>query len=423
MRKLLILTGVLLLILCVRLYLFYKDIPDYADGEYITFETTVTSPSQIFSNTQTLSAKTAFGENFFITTGKYSEFFYGEHLRISGTVKNKLLSNNRTVRTMYFPKIERTYSVVKSPFFLVESALALVYEVRQNVIVMFQKTLSNQDASLLLGIVFGIQQSMPKEFKNQLKTVGVIHVVAASGMNVSMVAGFLYTLCLSVFKRQYSFGIAIIGIWLYAVFAGFEPSILRATVMGTGVLIAGIIGRQTWSGYFLLLTGFFMLLYAPSLLFDIGFQLSFLATAGLIYISPLAQRMIMKKGIGWSLVTGDFSTTLSAQIATIPILLFYFGTYSLWSIVVNMLVLWTIPILMVLGGSATLISFLIPVIGKWLLYASLPFLIYFNTIVSIFSRVEEGVVHLYVSWQMVIGYYLALSSLVMYWHSAKRNGT
>src|SRR6266852_3979746 len=100
-----------------------------------------------------------------------------------------------------------------------------------------------------------------------LRTSGVFHVIAASGMNVTLVGGFLTSLFTLFLRRQIALLLSILGILFYALLAGFEPSIIRASIMGILVLSSQIFGRQAWPTYALLLTGYIMLLFDPSLIF------------------------------------------------------------------------------------------------------------------------------------------------------------
>ncbi|HKC14775.1 MAG TPA: ComEC/Rec2 family competence protein, partial [Patescibacteria group bacterium] len=214
---------------------------------------------------------------------------------------------------------------------------------------------------------------------------------------------FLSSIFLLFFKRQIALVISIVGIIIYAVLAGLEPSIIRASIMGILVFTASIFGRQTWPLYGLLLAGFVMLMWDPNLLNDIGFQLSFLATIGLLYMKPFFKNKILD----------GFQTTIFAQAATLPILVSNFGTYSLWSIVVNSLILWTIPLLMVIGGVSAVISFIIFPIAKILLYLSLPLLIFFESVVRFFSGLSGTIKIENLSWQIVLGYYCLLASFIL----------
>ena len=156
-----------------------------------------------------------------------------------------------------------------------------------------------------------------------------------------------------------------------------------------------------------------MILTAPDTIFDIGFQLSFIATAGLLYIRPIfysSQRI--KRILDTSLVGEDIATTISAQIATLPILFANFGIYSIWSIMVNTLVLWTVPILMIIGAVGGTLGLFSNFAGKIFIFVSFPLLFYFEKIVNLFSGFRGLLTIGDLSWQVIVGYYLLLASLI-----------
>ena len=183
--------------------------------------------------------------------------------------------------------------------------------------------------------------------------------------------------------------------------------------MGILVFSAQILGRQRLSSYGLILSGYFMVLLSPDTIFDIGFQLSFVATAGLLYIRPIFYSSEpIKRILGNSLVGEDIATTISAQAAALPILLANFGIYSIWSIVVNALVLWTVPILMVIGGVGGVLGLFFDLAGKSVIFLSFPFILYFEKIIDVFSNFGGILKIENLSWQIVCGYYLLLGVVV-----------
>jgi len=348
------------------------------------------------------------GSKVFIATTLYPQFHYGETLLIAGTLKHKAISNKRTIITMSYPKI----GVVKASKNLF---LAVSSFIRHNTISLFQKTLPPTSSSLLLGIVFGIKESLPKDFADSLRISGVFHVVAASGMNVAMVGGFLSSIFGFFLKRQIAVVSSIIGILFYSVLAGLEPSIIRASIMGILVFTGQLMGRQNLSLYGLFIAGFAMLFFSPNLIFDIGFQLSFLATIGLLYIRPLFERSKKVKVIlNRSIVGEGVVTTVAAQAATVPILVNNFGGYSFWSVVANGLVLWTIPTLMVVGGVGSMLGMLAEPLGMVSLYLSLPFLLYFQKLVSVFATFGGVASFSLIPWQFSLSYYSFLVALVLW---------
>lgn len=404
--KLTVISVFLFFVLAFRFFFFYSNQPQYADGQMLNFETTILSQPQISGNRQVVNANLASGKQISIILPLIPEIVYGDRLRLSGNVKvlngNKTSSQNGRL-IMYFPKVE----IVKN-----NHALAVIGIVRQKLVSLFLHSLPNPSSSLLLGIVFGIKESMPKEFTENLRTSGVMHVIAASGMNVTLLGGFMSTFFTFFFNRRIAIGLSMLTICFYAFLAGLGPSIIRASIMGILVFSAQIIGRQNLASYGLILSGFVMLLISPHLLFDIGFQLSFAATAGLLYIRPLFEpnkkaKTIIKK----SLVGGEIITTISAQLATLPIILANFGLYSLWSILVNGLVLWTVPILMAIGGVGALAGLVFAPLGSLILYSSYPLLLYFEKTVSIFAKMGGVVNFQNLPWPLIVGYYIILVSL------------
>jgi len=308
---------------------------------------------------------------------------------------------------MYFPKVE---SVNGSLNFL-QLGLQKMVKLTQKLTSLFSETLPSPSSSLLLGIIFGIKEQMPKDFSDNLKASGVFHVIAASGMNVALVGGFISTFFTFFFKRQIAIFFSILGIIFYAILAGLEPSIIRASIMGVLVFSAQILGRQTLAVNCLFLAGFGMLLADPSLISDIGFQLSFLSTLGILYVKPILE----KKPI----ISSEILTTIAAQIATLPVLLVNFGTYSLFSILVNGLVLWTVPILMMFGGAGAILGLIFMPLGQLLVYLCYPLLLYFEAVVNFFGKIGGIISIKTFPWQFAAGYYCLLVCVLLIFKKEK----
>lgn len=403
MPKVFLFCAILTILLGVRFFFFYQSREVYKDKQEINFQSTIFSGAKIISNQQRLTASLPNGEDVYITADFTSSFNFGDNLQISGTLNRQLLKDGRSIWTMFYPKIEVESNVF--PF---------LGEIHQKIVTLFKRSLPSTSANLLLGIVFGIKEQMEKNFFDQLKNVGVLHVIAASGMNVVMVGGFLSSIFSFFLKRQLALSLTIFGIFFYAVLSGFEPSIIRASIMGGFVFLSQILGRQNTASYALFLSAFLMLFVSPVLISDIGFQLSFAATAGLLYLRPLIEFGKLKGAIEKSIIGEDIVTTITAQAATLPILLTNFGTYSLWSIVTNALVLWTIPPLMILGGFGAVLGLVFEPLGKIFIYLSLPLLLYFEKVVSVFGESGGTFEVKAFPWQFVLGYYFFLLAAVLY---------
>lgn len=380
----------LILLLGVRTYFFFQTKPHYKQGQEITLKTTLFSEPQVKEKTQSF-----YVDDILIITSRFPEYHYGQTLELSGIIQERVLNNKKQVLTLYFPNIKKDDT---------NNGLALIFFIRQKIMAVFKNTLPNTEASLILGIIFGFKENLPRELLDGLRISGTLHVVAASGMNVSMVGSFLSSVFGVLFRRQIALVFSILGILFYALLAGFEPSIIRASVMGILSFSALILGRQNLAILSLALAGYLMILFSPEIVLNVGFQLSFMATLGLIIIKPKFGKL--------NFFGDDLTTTLSAQLATFPILLSAFGNYSPFSIFSNALVLWTIPPIMILGGLASIFSLFLEPLTKLLLLFCLPLVLFFEQIILFFSSFGTGIVIEKLPLTIFVGYYLLLASLI-----------
>lgn len=422
MLRLTITISILFFALVIRFFTFYQDQPKYKDGQPLSLETTLFSEGTQAGKYQRITARLPHGDRVFISTASYPRYTYGQTLSIKGELQIKNVERG-TIYTMSYPKIallnchpglSRISSFDSGCTSFTRMTAELIAPLRARIMWLFQTSLPQPAGNLLLGIVFGIQEGMPKAFDEMLQKAGVLHVIAASGMNVTLIGGFLAALFVRVLRRQYAVALTIIVIIFYAGLAGFSASIVRASIMGILVFSAQILGRQTLALYGLLLAAFSMLFYQPFLLYDTGFQLSFMATWGLIVFNPLMQHVLNRKGWFIDLIAkSDFLTTLVAQLVTLPIILGTFGAFSPVSIITNFLLLWTIPLLMIIGGIGTMVGLIIPFLGQWIFYLALPFLYYFESVVWFFGSLPVGITVTELPWTIIVGYYCLLIAGVL----------
>lgn len=385
-----------------RLVHFYVSRPTYKAGMELSVVTRIATEPKISGRIQRFSIRLPDGDYVSVTTTKFPIYRLGESITVSGTLKES--GEEKKFFTLGYPDI--MIQPQKQGFFL-----SLVYAIRQDAISKFDRRLSPEHAGLLSGVVLGIKRDMPEGFIAALRTAGVMHVIAASGMNVTMVSGAIFFLLQKLLSRKKALLVSIIGIVFYAGLAGFEPSIVRASIMGSIVFTAAILGRQKSSLYALFLTGMGMLMISPALLEDVGFQLSFLATGGIVLLQPMFAGLTKQR---WALFSSDLTTTLAAQLATVPILLGTFGEFNLLSVAVNVLILWTVPILMVLGAAGILLSLFIEPVGGLVIYFTYPFLWYFETVIRFFADKPVQIRIDFMPVGMTVGYYLCLVAVVWY---------
>jgi competence protein ComEC len=220
------------------------------------------------------------------------------------------------------------------------------------------------EGSLLAGILLGDENAIPADLQTAFSQTGTSHIVAISGFNISIIAGMLLGLTKRLPRRVPGWLIAGLGIALYTVLVGAAASVVRAAIMGALAILARQLGRRSHGMTSLAFAGVLMTAANPWTLWDIGFQLSFAATLGLIlYADPLQsgfERLLLRripkdKARALADTAGEvFLMTIAAQITTLPLLLFYFNSLSLSAFVVNPLVLSIQPMVMIGGGAALL---------------------------------------------------------------------
>lgn len=214
--------------------------------------------------------------------------------------------------------------------------------------------LPEPEAGFVAGILVGGDDRLSKDIQEKFSRTGLSHIVAVSGYNVSIVAVLLMSvLILCGWYRQQALWGALLGIGIFTILVGAPSSAVRAAIMAGIALGAARLGRLGNSVNAILLAGIIMLLLNPLLLrYDIGFQLSFAATLGIILLSPFALL---------SLRWGDvLSTTIVAEIFVLPLILFYFHTAPILALPTNMLIVPFVPITMFLGSVAALLSIVVP---------------------------------------------------------------
>jgi competence protein ComEC len=204
-------------------------------------------------------------------------------------------------------------------------------------------------AALLGGLLLGERAQLEPETEDAFRRAGVLHVLAVSGFNVGLVASSVFLVLGAVrIPRRARAACAAIAIVGFAMVVGAEPSVLRATVMALTVLSAILLDRESQLLNALALAGLLLLAWRPEDLWDPGFQLSFAATAGIVWLAPGAARVLRDRGLPRWLATA-LAISLTAQVAVTPVMASHFNQLSLVGIAANLAV---VP----LAGAATVIG-------------------------------------------------------------------
>ena len=219
-------------------------------------------------------------------------------------------------------------------------------------------------SAYLNGIILGLRQDLPAELVEAFSRTGTTHVLAISGYNVAIVAFGIMYICLRFADRRRAVLIAVLAISAFTLLTGATASVVRAAIMGSLVLLAEAWGTRFRSMTLVLSTAVAMVLVNPFVLrSDIGFQLSFAAVAGLIFLVPILKAFISLSK-RYSTISEIILATLAAQIATLPLILFHFGTLSPYSLPANALILPLVPFAMGLGAVSSVGWMMSPAVGS-----------------------------------------------------------
>ncbi len=269
--------------------------------------------------------------------------------------------------------------------------------------------LPEPQAGLLSGIVLGAKGGVDSELKKTLVKTSTIHIAVASGQNLTLVAGFLMGLT-PILGRKKTLILVLASALSYSLLSGMQVPILRALIMfGFGV-VAQILGKEKEGLFITLLTGLLMLIYHPEWLYSVSFQLSFMATLGVIVLSPLLISKLELLGF----LKDDVGVTISVFLLTLPIISSNFHQLSLIGLVVNSLVLWVVPILMIGGAVMLLLGLIIFPLAELLSIILQLMLNYFLIITGYFSTLSWGIIYIgKISLFIWLGYYLLIFGLML----------
>ncbi len=279
--------------------------------------------------------------------GKIEDFSYDNYLSIRGIYAVMSPATVQTVRPGALP----------GGFLGWRAVYAGLIGIRQRFELQIQRVYPEPHASFLAGLLTGSRAGIPQNLTDDFRTAGLSHIVAISGYNITIIISLLSGMLFFI-PLRWRFPVLVAGISAFTLLVGASASVVRASIMGILGLFAIQMERKSDMRLAILWTAFIMTAWnPPSLWFDAGFQLSFLAIIGLTELSGWLDRILrwMPDTLG---IRTSLSATLAAQIGTFPLILLLFKRVSVIAPIANLLVAPLIPLAMLLGFAGTMISFL-----------------------------------------------------------------
>ena len=360
-----------------------------------------------------------------VVAGSYPSFIYGDKVFISGELQKPegfetdtgkyfdyaaFLSKDDIFYQMLFPELEFVSSghgqFVRQYLFGFKNAF----------LSQVQKLIPDPQVSLLGGLVVGAKQSLGEKLQSDFRTTGIIHIVVLSGYNVTIVADAIMRTFkfFPLISQTVGTAFGAFSIILFALMTGASATIVRASIMALLVIAARSTGRTYDITRALFIAGFIMVLHNPKILVhDASFQLSFLATLGLIWLSPLLDKYVPFIPTRFRL--REFATaTVATQIFVLPLLLYKIGELSLVALPVNLLVLVTVPLTMLFGFLAGMVGFVSSILAIPFAFIAHILLSYQLKVVELFANFPFASIQIDVFplWLM-LGLYVAYGVVLM----------
>lgn len=288
--------------------------------------------------------------------GTISEFHdYGNPGRMNTVMSNK--AKGICGRAMI-----SKYSLVIEP--RQEKSLAgLAEQVRKQYESYMAQAMPKQDAAAIFAMLFGGYQGIRPELLEAFTITGIVHILSVSGSHITLMAGTANIVGRFLHMSPRATAALATGVILfYSILAGAIPPVIRSALMGILTLLALTAGRERDAQHILGLVALGLLLYSPLWLFDISFQLSFGATAGLLYLAPPLRERLRKKLPVF--VADSLAVTIGAQLSVLPIIAWYFNVLSLSSLLANLVIAPIVEWIIVAGLLAGLLASLLPLAGK-----------------------------------------------------------
>jgi competence protein ComEC len=353
----------------------------------------------------------------------YPERRYGDRLQIVGA----LTTPREAERPGQFDY--RAYLARKRIFALMEPktgrllserngspAWATLLDARDRARRVLLRELPEPQASLAVGILLGLQSAIPADVAANFSATGTSHILVISGWNITIISTMLYSVTERLRLKKNAAFWAILGcIWLYTLFVGASATVIRAAVMGTIVVVGQRAARPAHAWTTLFAACWAMTVWDPQTLWDMGFQLSALATASLFAYGKGVEAWLLRTPlrVGWlDWARAALTATLAAQILALPLILYQFGNLSIVAPLANVVMLPMVPSAMLFGAIALAGGMIWLPLGQWLALPAYLFLAWLTEGARLFATLPYAAVQLpsFPLWLLLAYYAIVVGS-------------
>jgi competence protein ComEC len=367
-----------------------------------------------------------------IRVSRYPTYHYGDILEVTGELETPAQFEDFDYKT--YLEHQGIYSVIYYPGVKVLDhgqgfkPWQWIYSLRERLSASLARALPEPQGSLAQAILLGLRGNIPDSLYQAFSRTGTAHLLAISGLHMSIIIAMFLSLGILFFGRRRSIYIwlAFLATWLYALLAGMNPPVIRAAIMGSLFLIAEYLGRQRSAIIALAFAAAVMMGIQPQLLWSVSFQLSFLAMAGLVLLYPSFQTWGRKRvaaifrarealAATGNIITDGFAATLAATIAVWPLIAYNFGIVSLVALPTTFFSLPALPFIIVTSALVAFVGLFAPLMAQILGWLAWLFLSYLLSVVRGFdalpySSFQAATTSTWYIW----GYYVILAVVIVF---------
>ncbi len=395
-KKEIILIFILTIVALVRFFFFIPKAPNYqsAVNQQVQVKGIVISLPDVRQNNQRITIQpTGEDSNILAVVPWNLDISYGDKVSVRGLLEEPesfITSVGKEFNYKRYLSNQDIYFIIKNAKIKIIShnnkskLKSLLYKFKNAFIKNIKKIISPPQSDLANGLILGKRGGFNKKLHSEFISTGTIHIVALSGYNVTIVAEGVMKMFGLIFSQAVAIISGILVIILFIIMTGASATAIRAGVMAVILLFGRLTGRTYDAGRALIIAALLMITYDLRTLTNISFQLSFLATAGVLFLTPkiiswfyfLPMRFKFRELV---------ATTISATISVLPILLYITGILSLVSLPTNVLIIPFLPITMFFTFIVGILGFISPVLSIPFAYILHLLLSYILSIIHFFS--------------------------------------
>lgn len=302
--------------------------------------------------------------------------------------------------------------------------IAFSLRLRQQMVIKFRRQMHDQQAIAVAStLILGYKADLSNDILQAYSKTGTIHVLSVSGAHVAII--YLLLQWVLGFFNTYRYGrhikacIIILLIWYYSMLSGFSPAVCRAAVMISMVIIGKTYARYINMLNILAISAFILLLYNPLFIVDVGFQLSYLAVAGLVVLQPLVYKWFEFKNKWADKLWAACSISIAAQVITFPLSALYFHQFPVYFLLSNLLIIIPTTIIMYSGIAYLMFSW-VPVLSGALAYVLEQTILFMNKVLALIEHAPfAGISKIWLTMPEYLLLYIIIISLFYFLYDKK----